>query len=118
MNHLWPLRTHSSPVADRGGGEVGGIGAGVVGFGQRERGIVLAGEQRFEPPLLLLLGADRGEDLAVAGIRCLAAEHERTVRCGTQDLLHQAQLHLAVSLSTEFRVEVCGPQVVRLDLFL
>lgn len=50
-------------------GDVGGVGAGHGRFGHGERGPDPTVEQGLEPVLLLLLGAEHGEDLHVAGVR-------------------------------------------------
>ena len=56
-------------VADDRRLDVAGVGRGDVGLGHREAGPDLALEQRLEPPLLLLVGAEQHERLHVAGVR-------------------------------------------------
>ena len=74
-----PLMTHSSPSLDGAGLEHRRVGAG-VGLGHRVAGEDLAVEQRLEVALLLLGRAVVGDDLGVAGVGRLAAEHDRRPR--------------------------------------
>src|SRR5690606_5291835 len=104
-------------VTYRSGGEHLGISA-TLRLGHREAGNDLAGQQRLEPALLLLGGAEVGEDFGVATVRCLAAEDYRSEIGATENLVHQAQLHLAESLSAQFRPQMAGPQATCLDLLL
>ena len=50
-------------------GQLGRIRAGDLGLGHADAGADLAGEQRLEPRLLLLGGAELREHLHVAGVR-------------------------------------------------
>ena len=78
----------------------------------------LAGEQRIQPALLLLRRAREREDLAVARVGRLAAEHGRRVDRGPEDLVHQPELDLAEALPAELGRQVRGPQAALLDLLL
>ena len=98
-------------------GEDLGIGA-ALRLGHREARDDLIGEQRFEIALLLLGRAVLGENLTVAGIRRLAAENGRRETRAAEDLVHQRELDLAVSLAAEFGLEMARPQLVLADLGL
>ena len=63
-------------VAHRAGAERRRVRPGHLGLGHREERADLAGDEREEPALLLLVGAEQVQDLGVAGVGCLAAEHE------------------------------------------
>ncbi len=54
------------------------IRAGHLGLGHREERAHLAGDERPQPALLLLVGAEQPEDLGVARVGRLAAEDELT----------------------------------------
>ena len=75
-------------------------------------------EQRREVPLLQLVGAVVGEDLGVAGVRCLTTEHDRGAVRPSEDLVEQGELHLAVAGSAEVGAEMAGPQAAVADLLL
>ena len=79
-------------------------------LGHRERRHHLLGEQRFEVALLQLRGAVAGEDLGVAGVGRLAAEHDRPRMGPAEDLVEQRQLDLPETLAAEMRAEVARPQ--------
>ena len=85
-------------VAHRARLQLRRVAAGGLGLGHREGGFEVAREQRLEPVFLLLGRAGQGEDLRVARVRRLAAERIGCKRRGTQDLVHQPQLHLAEPL--------------------
>ena len=116
-NHLWPLMTHSSPSRSARVGEERGVGARPR-LGHREAGPQLAGQQRLHPLPLLLVGAADGDELRVARVRRLVAEDARRVDAGTEDLVHQAQLHLAEPAAAHLRRQVGRPQALVLDLLL
>ena len=61
-------------VAPDAGLEVGGVGARDVGLGHRERRPDPCIEQRFEPLLLLLVGAEQVHGLHVAGVGRLTVD--------------------------------------------
>ena len=95
-----------------------GVRARRLRLGHREGAADLAGEHRVQPALLLLVGAREREDLAVARVGRLAAEHGRRVDRGPEDLVHQPELDLAEALAAELGREVRGPQAALLDLLL
>src|SRR5258708_2499046 len=100
VNHLWPLMTHSSPSSTA-------VVCSMVGSAPAP-----------EPACLLGLAAEQGEDLGVARIRRLVAEHGRRPHRGAQDLVHQAELALSVALPAVLGREVAGPEPAGLDLLL
>ncbi len=69
-------------------------------------------------PFLLLRGAVMGEDLGVAGIRCLRPENNRAEAGAAELFVHQGQFELAVALAAQFRPQVAGPQAAFLNLLL
>jgi len=89
-------------------GENLGVGA-ALRLGHREARDDLVGEQRFEEALFLLGRAVLGENLRVAGIGGLAAENGRREARAAEDLVHQRELDLSVSLAAEFGLEMAGP---------
>ena len=101
-----------------GGGEPRRVGAGILGLGHREGGDQLAFQQRQEPALLLLLVTDQGQDLAVARVGGLVAENPGRPIGLPFDLVHQPELHLAVTLAAELGRQVRRPEAARLDLLL
>jgi hypothetical protein len=107
-------------VAVEHGGRLqrGGVRAGVAGLGHRERRAQVAGEQWIQPLLLLVLAAGQREDLGVARVRRVVAEHERRQEAHPEDLMHEPELHLAEALAAEVRRQVRGEQPARLDLLL
>ena len=113
-NHFSPLMTQSIAVLDRRGGEHLRVGA-ALRLGHREAGHDPVVEQRLEVALLQLGRAVVGEDLAVAGVGRLRAEHDRRALGPAEDLVEQRQLHLAVAGTAEVRAEVGGPQAALLD---
>ena len=78
----------------------------------------LAGEQRFQIARLLFGGAEQGQDLGVAGVRCLRAEHRRGPAGPAHDFIQQRELDLAIALAAEFGLEMRRPQAVIPDLLL
>ena len=106
-------------VADALGarGDHGRVGAG-AGFGHREGGPDLSVQQRRQPLLLLLVVTGDRDELGVAGVRRVVPEHTRRVVALAEDLVHEAELHLAEALAPELRVEMRGPQSLRLHLVL
>ena len=104
-------------VLDRPGLEQRRVGAGVR-FGHRVGGEHLAVEQRLEIALLLLGSPVVGDDLGVAGVRRLTAEHDRRPLRPTEDLVEQCQLQLAVTLTAQLRTEMGSPQPLTPHLVL
>src|SRR5439155_8687598 len=99
-------------VPTRARRELRGIGAGGVALGHEKRRAHVAGEQRLEVALLLLGGARERQDLRVARIGGLTAERVRCVEGGSEDLVEEPELDLAVPLSAELGRQVAGPQVL------
>ena len=71
---LAPVNDVLLAVAGDPGGDVGGVAAGHIGFGHRERGPDLPGEQRLEPCPLQLLAAEQVQQFHVAGVRGRAVD--------------------------------------------
>src|SRR5487761_718 len=72
----------------------------------------------MQPPVLLRLGPEVGEHLGVARVGCLVAKDDGAPHRGALDLVHQPQLYLAVTLASELRRKVRGPELLLLDLLL
>ncbi len=104
-------------VAHGAGGEQRRVGTR-AGFGHAEAAAVLAVEQRLHPLLALGGGAADGDELGVAAVGRLVAEDAWAVRGLPEDLVHQAQLHLAESLPAHVGRQVRRPQALALHLFL
>ena len=68
--------------------------------------------------LLLLVGAVVRDDLGVAGVGGLAAEHDRRPLRAAQDFVQQGEFELAVTLAAEFGSEVGCPQPASAHLLL
>ena len=103
-------------VAHRSGRQQRRIGTG-AGFGHRETAAQPALEQRLHPPLLLILGAADRDQFRVPTIGGVVAENRRGVGTTAEDLMHETQLDLAESETTEIRGKMGGPQALPLDLF-
>ena len=118
-NHFSPLITHSSPscygaAVERPSGRTPPCGSVI-----EKHDDDVAVEQRLEVLLLLLGRAVVREDLGVAGVGRLAAEHDRRPASTRPRISFiSAELHLAVALAAELGAEVAGPQALRLHLFL
>ena len=69
---LAPVEHHFIAVEGRGRLHVRGVRGGDVGLGHAERRADLAGEQRRQPALVLLGGAEVQQHLHVAGVRRVA----------------------------------------------
>ena len=117
-NHLWPSMTHSSPSQDGARRQQRRVGAGAR-LGHRERRAEVAGEQRVQPALLLLVGAGQREDLGVARVRRLVAERDRRVAASVPRISCMSpRLDLAEALAAEVGREVRRPQPALLDPLL
>ena len=90
------------------GNEIGRIRS-TLGFGHGESGDDLVLEQRLEIPRFLFRCSVVSDDLRIAGVGRLTSKNNRSEAGAAQNLVHQAQLYLAVSLSTELWPEVAGP---------
>src|SRR4029078_8361094 len=66
----------------------------------------------------LLVSAVVGDDLGVAGVGRLAAEHRRRPLRAAEYLVHEAELQLAVAEAAEVGAEVAGPESLLLHLLL
>ena len=108
-------------VAHRRGLEERRIGAGAR-LGHGERAAERAIQQWLEPPIALLLpaaGLDaHGEQLGVARVRRVVAEHEGSERRLSEDLVHQTELDLAEPATAELRGQVRCPEATVLHLRL
>ena len=76
-------------VGDCGGGEQHRVRPGGLRFGHREAAADLAGHQRAQEPLTLLVGRVLVQDLDVARIGCLGAEHGHAQRAAPDSLGEQ-----------------------------
>ncbi len=74
-NHLWPSITQSSPSRTRARAQRRRVGARHFGLGHREERPDRSCDERREPVGLLLVGAVQVQDLGVARVWRLAAEH-------------------------------------------
>ena len=116
-NHLWPLITHSSP--SRTAAVLSSVGsAPAPGSVIEKQERILPSSKRLHPLLLLLGRAAEGDQLGVAGVGGLVAEDRRRVGALAEDLVHQAELHLAEAAAAHLRRQVGGPQALALDLVL
>ena len=119
VNHLWPSMTHSPRLVEHGARlQQRRVGAGAVGLGHRERRAQVAGQQRVQPALLLLLlpASARISELPESGAwlpKALGAE-----RRGAEDLVHEAELDLAEALAAELGRQVRRPQAALAHLLL
>ena len=75
-NHLWPSITHSSPSRTARVRSVVGSEPGTSGSVIEKNERTSPATSGREPALLLLVGAEHPQDLAVAGVGRLAAEDE------------------------------------------
>ncbi len=116
-NHFSPLIDPLVAVQDGPGGEQGGISPGMrLGHGVAGRQLTV--EQGLQVLLLLARGAEVGQDLGVARVGGLAAEHRWGPAAAAQDLVEEGQLHLAVALAAQLGAQVAGPQALLPDLLL
>ena len=97
--------------------ETGRVGS-ALRLGHRKGRDDLVIEQRPEIALLLLGRAVMRDDLGIAGVGRLAAEHAGREPGAAEDFVHQPELDLAIALAAEFGAEMARPQALRLDLFL
>ena len=116
-NNFSPLITQSSPsqvaVVVNTPGSAPPCGSVI-----EKAGDDVAGQQRRQVPVFLLLRAVVGEDLRVAGVRRLGAEDRGPPDRLAEDLVQHRQLELAVALAAEFGAEVAGPQALLAHLVL
>src|SRR4030095_5634626 len=93
------------------------IGA-ALRLGHRVTRANLVVEQRPQVLILLRRRTVVREDLGVTGIGCLAAEHDRCALRTPENLVHQRELELTVTLPSEVRTEVTRPETPLLHLRL
>ena len=110
VNHLCPSMTQASPSRRARVLELGRVGAGVLGLGHGEAAADAAGGERLEPALLLLGGAVPVEDLDVAGVGRLGAEHQVPERRPAQLLADQRVLDQAEAHAAELARHLRAPQ--------
>ena len=102
-------------VAAGSGRELPGIRPG-AGFRHGEGAEDPALQQRVEPALLLLLRAGQGDQFGVSGVGRLVSEDVGGHVGGSDDLVHERQLHLSEALAAQFGAEVGRPETGVLDL--
>ena len=105
-------------VGDRSGGEQRRVRAGRLRLGHRETTADRALDERSHPEFLLFLGAVLVEDLDVAGVGGLGAEHGHPERAAADLLDEQTVLDERKPETTELDREVRRPQPHLLDLRL
>lgn len=71
----------------------------------------LVRKQRLEIPRFLFRSVMR-DDLGIAGIGGLTAKNDRGEARHSENLVHEAELDLSVTLPTEFRAEMADPQAL------
>src|SRR5260370_30399280 len=69
----------------------------------RERGNDFIVEQRLQKPLLLIRRPIMRENLGVARVRRLASKHDRREPRAPEDLVHQLELGLSITLPAKLR---------------
>src|SRR5216683_7581886 len=79
-------------------------------LGHRERRNDLIVEQRLQKTLLLLGRPIMRENLGVARVRRLASKHNWRESRSPQDLVHQRELDLSITLPAKLRSEMARPQ--------
>src|SRR6185503_12862897 len=89
------------PLAPRGGPELGRVGAGALRLGHREAAPDLTGGQRLQPAPLVLGAAVLVEDLEVAGVGRLAAEHQVSDGRAPELLAHHSVFLVRDTATTE-----------------
>ena len=108
-NHFSPLITQSPAVERRAARELRGIGA-CLRLGHRIARRDLAVDERLQVAAFLLGRAEARQDLGVARIGRLGAEHRGRKTAAAEDLVHETELELPVTLATELRAEMTGPE--------
>ena len=82
--------------------DVAGIAGGHVGLGHGEAGTDLSRQQRHQPLVLLLGGAEQRQDLHVAGVGCGGVERLGGERAATADLGQRGVVHVGHRLGRPF----------------
>jgi hypothetical protein len=101
-----------------GGGEEHRVRSGGLGFGHREAAADLAGHERPQEPVTLFGGGVLVEDLDVARVGRLRAEHGVTERRASERFAQQAVLDHREALAAEVDGVVRRPQPHLADLLL
>ena len=96
-------------VLHRGRPELGRIGPGDLGLGHREERARGALDERAKEALLLLVGAEHMQDLAVTGVGRLAVEDELGPHAAADLLVQQRVLDEAGARAARLRWEVRRP---------
>ena len=94
------------------------VGAGHLRLGHPEERAHLAGDERLEESLLLLVGAVQVEDLAVARVRRLAAEDQLRDEAAADLLVEVRVLEEAAARAARLRRQVRRPEARVLRLLL
>src|SRR4029079_9544028 len=94
------------------------IGAGHLRLGHAEEGAHLAGDERPEEALLLVVGAVEVEDLPVARVRGLAAEDQLRDEAAADLLVQVRVLEKAAARAARLRRQVRRPQAPGARLLL
>jgi hypothetical protein len=97
-------------VADGAGAQRRRVRSRHLGLGHREEGAHLAGDERREEPPVLVVGAEQVEDLGVARVRGLAAEHELGPVTAADLLVEACVVEEALAGATRLRRHVRRPQ--------
>ena len=111
---LVPVDHPLVPVEDGTGAQCRRVRAGDLGLRHGEERPHLAGDQRREKPLALVVRAIEMEDLGVPGVGCLAAEDELRPERPADLLVHAGIGEEAESRPTRRRRDVRRPQTGRL----
>ena len=75
-------------------------------------------EQGRKIPRFLFGRSVMGDDFGISGIGRLTAKHDRRETRTSEDLVHEPELYLSVSLTAEFRSEMTGPETFLLHFLL
>ena len=110
---LVPVDDPLVAIAHRFGAEQCGVGTGTR-FSHRETTAQFTGQQRLHPLRLLRIGATHGDEFGVAAVGCVVTEDARGIAALTENLVHQAELHLAEAEPTHVGRQVGRPQALAL----
>ena len=98
-------------VEDGGRAQLGRVGAGDLGLGHREERARRPLDERPQEPLLLVVGSEHVQDLAVARVGRLAVEDELRPHAAADLLVQERVLHEARSPSRPPPAGRCGAQI-------
>ena len=104
-------------IPHRHAAQIGGVRS-ALRLGHREGREDVAVQQRLEILRLLFLGTEHGEDLAIARVRPLAAEHHRPECRGAEHLVHISELDRAAAATAQMLGQMRRPHAVILHLLL